>query len=156
MVRFGPILKTLAAFGCGAAVAAVFLRAPIESSTATTGTAPQPATASAPAIATTEPQRVEAPRGPVRTITIDQNARQQIDTTGSAPSSQAASPQQAAPARPPSPQARAAQAAPAEGRAGGTSAPSCDVAACSRAYHSFDSATCTYRSYSGERKQCQK
>jgi hypothetical protein len=32
----------------------------------------------------------------------------------------------------------------------------CDIAACRSQYRSFDEATCTYRAYRGERRQCTK
>jgi hypothetical protein len=35
-------------------------------------------------------------------------------------------------------------------------APDCNIAACSHAYRSFDPSTCTYRSYGGSRRVCDK
>jgi hypothetical protein len=103
-----------------------------------TPSAPPPI-ATAPPIAATPPDDPPQPdqRRPVRVIPIERAAGAS-ETTGSSGTGAQRAP--ALPAR--------------EAETRQTANPSCNVALCQSHYRSFDEATCTYRSYDGDRRPC--
>ena len=140
MTFFRTSLVVLAAFACGTVTAAVFVSRPILGPES-----PQPAQASTPAAAApSRPQTQDpTPRSPpssARVIPLDRSPDQQApQTTGAAASERSSTPAERAPTN------------------SANAMNSCDQSACSRKYHSFDSATCTYQPYGGaERRRCEK
>jgi hypothetical protein len=134
-------LIVLAAFAGGAVTAAVFVSRPIPAPADT-----QQAQAPAPAPAAPEPAQQPSPvqqsaqRPEPRIVRIDRPPGQEPQTTGAAASAPAPSP---------------AEAPNAERALSATN--SCNQAACSRAYRSFDNSTCTYQpTHGGPRRHCEK
>ena len=127
-MRFVPKLKTLGAFGAGAATAAYFLSGPVE----IPGVTPE----RQPSVTETLPQAwVLVPPtsqlAPLDFGPIDQNVTR--ETSGAAPGEPAGHQQSTA-----GPQLQ------------------CNRNACSNAYQSFDPDTCTYQPYGGQRRFCEK
>jgi hypothetical protein len=157
MTFFRTSLIVLAAFGCGAVSAAVFVSRPI----------PAPddmpsAAAPAPVAVAPAPARVQqpAPKPEPRIVTVDKPVGQESATPEPA-------------TQQPATQEPASRDPQTTGTAGSVSAPrpaaipnadrqlsatnSCNQAACGRAYRSFDSSTCTYQpTHGGPRRQCEK
>jgi hypothetical protein len=135
MTLFRTTLLILAAFAGGTLTAAVFVGRPVPPpADMQAGATPAPA-----AVAPSSPPIQESmPKPEPRIVTVDKLPGQEPQTTGAAA---------AAPTPAESPVVNHQPAA----------APSCNQAACSRAYRSFDSSTCTYQPYSGaQRRLCEK
>jgi hypothetical protein len=160
MTLFRTALTIFVAFACGAVTAAVFVSRPIPApgdaqpaaASASVAAAPSPAAAAPPVAAASSPAPAEertpaADRPQPRVIPLDRESAQSSgqssagapQTTGAASSGAAGGLGQSA----------------ANGPAG--AANSCNQNACARAYHSFDSASCTYQpSKGGPRRHCEK
>nr|WP_237180055.1 BA14K family protein [Rhodoplanes sp. Z2-YC6860] len=148
---FRTSLTILAAFGCGAVAAAVFVSRPVPAPDDPQPAAAPAPVAAAPPISLAPPPAEEwtsAPDRPQpRVIPLDQSSAQSStqppaqarQTTGAGSSESAAGLGQGA------------------ASASNGAANSCNQNACARAYHSFDSASCTYQpSRGGPRRQCEK
>lgn len=142
MLNFRLVAIFLGAFGAGVVTAGIFLSGRVEQPLEVHSPAPPPAasTVSAPANEATAPPL--APRS-VRTIPFENPLIANPETTGrAAPDLEMQTPKSPAGDQ----GARTAQ-----------QQPSCNIVACSKFYHSFDSATCTYQPYDGgSRRLCEK
>jgi hypothetical protein len=123
---FWKALAIFVAFACGAVTAAVFLWRPMPM---LENMSPQDAAA-----ASLLQQPAPRPERPPRVIPVDRSPAGTAQTTGTDTSGLA--------------QGSANSSA--------SAASSCNQAACTQAYHSFDSASCTYQPSKGPRRRCNK
>jgi hypothetical protein len=153
MTMFRTALTILAAFACGALAAAIFVSRPIPAPDDVQPAAASAPVAAVPPISPAPPpveERAQAPDRPQpRVIPLDQSSAQ--SSTQSPAQSPASAPQTTG--------AGGSERAPGQRAANGSAgaANSCNQNACARAYHSFDSASCTYQpSKGGPRRLCEK